>query len=95
MSFLLAQAAVPDGIPGVVQTLLQYGALGVLVIVLGWAAWKKNDENKRLYDDRIVAERQFAEKLAEQNLRYREGMEKFNTTLDALSRVMGKIAGGG
>lgn len=84
-----------EPLPGVAQSLLNYGVLGAVVIVLGWVAWKKDSEVKQLYVDRIAAEQRFANDKADMVVKYREGLERMNQTLDALTRVVAKITGGG
>ena len=78
-----------------VKTLLNYGALGAMVVVLGFLVWKFWSENKQLYLDRIAAEQRFASAQADMIYKYRELMERLNQTLDVLARFVGTKGSGG
>jgi hypothetical protein len=86
---------VEEPFTGVANSLLNYGVLGAVVLVLGWVAWKLDSERKQLYMDRIAAEQRFANDKAEMVTKYREALERLNQTLDALTRLVAKITGGG
>jgi hypothetical protein len=70
--------------------IINLGAVGVMLVVLGFWYVKKDKKYEQRIDERIAAETQFRKEQAEQQDKYRAAMEKFGQTLDALLKVMPK-----
>lgn len=70
--------------------IINLGAVGVMLIVLGVWYVKKDKKYEQRIDDRLEAEKQFRKEQAEQQEKYRAAMEKVGQTLDSLLVVIKK-----
>jgi hypothetical protein len=59
-----------------------------MVMGLAWFAVMMMKENRQLYRERIEAEQRFRGEKVELILKYKEGLEKVNQTLEATNRVV-------
>lgn len=71
--------------------ILNLGAVGVMLVVLGIWYVKKDKKYENRIDERIEAEKQFRKEQVEQQEKYRVAMEKVSQTLDAMLKVMPRV----
>lgn len=70
--------------------IINLGAVGVMLVILGYWYVQKDKKYEQRIDDRIAAEAQFRKEQAEQQEKYRSAMEKFGLVLDAVLKSMPK-----
>ena len=68
--------------------ILNLGAVGVMLVALGFWYVRKEKKYEQRIDERIAAEIQFRKEQAGQQDKYHAAMEKVSQTLDAVLSVM-------
>ena len=70
--------------------IINLGAVGVMLVILGYWYVQKDKKYEQRIDDRIAAEMQFRKEQAEQGEKYRVAMEKIGQVFDAVLKAMPK-----
>ena len=75
-----------------IQTLIgpimNVGAVGIMLIILGIWYVKKDKKYEERIDQRIAAEQAFRKEQSDQQEKYRTAMDQFGKTLDAVLQLM-------